>query len=511
MIQIYASGELTYDSRLEEYDLQGLKVTRGLNKGGTAEIIMPPNHPAYEAYTSYKTIVEIYRDGLLKFRGRALYPSDDYYNQRTVVCEGEFCFFQDAVSRPYLYQDTPAAVFSEVIGVYNSQVEEVKRFKLGTVTVTDPNDYIRLESEDAEPVMSAINKLLERCGGYIVFTTDPTDGKRVVHWLASVGRRCEQVIEAGENLFELSRSGANTELATAILPYGAKDEATGKRITIESVNGGRDYITDATAVAIRGTIMQTITWDDVTDPRVLLQKARLALDGSKLVVTSLTLTALDLSCIDKTVDSFELGDYIRLVSLVHGLDEEFQLTEQNEDLLNPGNDLINLGKEIRTLTRMDVAGDGKSLNAVQQAKTSIKNDFNPDVKQAVDTALANTVPEIRAKRLYVSTPSVTPDEPERTGTETLPATYEAVLDNLAPVRFKYTGEEPSVYHVGFRAQDVKGALTAAGLTESDFGGFVDLNGDGTELGLAYTEFIALLLQKIKRQDQRISALEAAAK
>jgi phage minor structural protein len=451
---------------------------------------------------------------MLRFRGRALYPVDDYDNQRTVICEGELCFFQDAIARPYLYEEDPAAIFANLVQTYNSQVEAFKRFKLGDVTVTDPNNYVRLESEDAEPVLSVINKLLERCGGYIVFTTDPKDGQRVVHWLASVGRRSGQAIEAGENLFELSRSGANTELATALLPYGAKDEATGMRITIASVNGGRDYITDAAAVAIRGTIMQTVTWDDVTEPSILLQKARQQLDESKLVVTSLTLTALDLSYIDKTVDSYELGDYIRLVSRAHGLNEEFQLTEQTEDLLNPGNDLINLGKEIRTLTRMDVAGDGKSMNAVKQAKSSIKNDFTPDVKQAVDTALANTVPDIRAQRLqvlgeaYLAKPAVTTDESQRTASETLPEAYEAVLDNLTPVRFKYSGETPGVYHAGFRAQDVRAALTAAGLTASDFGG---LNGTGTELGLAYTEFIALLLQKIKRQEQRITALENAAK
>ena len=34
MIQIYADGVITYDSRLEAYDLQGLTVTTGLNKGG---------------------------------------------------------------------------------------------------------------------------------------------------------------------------------------------------------------------------------------------------------------------------------------------------------------------------------------------------------------------------------------------------------------------------------------------------------------------------------------------
>ena len=393
MIQIFADGVLAYDSRLEGYDLRGLKITRALNKGGTAEIVMPPYHPAYGMMVGYRTVVEIYRDGILKFRGRALYPVDDFDNFRTVVCEGEMCFLQDAVSRPYLYQATPASIFQDLVNEYNRQVEAFKQFKLGTIDVTDPNNYVRLESENAETILATVNKLIERCGGYIVFTTDES-GARVVHWLTSVGRHSGQAIEAGENLFDFSQSGANTDLATAILPYGAKDETTGERVTIKSVNGGKDYIVDETAVGLRGTIMKSITWDDVTEPRNLLTKARQYLNESRLVVTSLTLTALDLSYIDKTVDSYEVGDYIRVVSAAHKLDEEFQLTEQSEDMLNPGSSFINLGKEIRTLTARDVAGDDKSRSDLQQTTTAIKKDFDLNVQQSVDRALEGTVEEL---------------------------------------------------------------------------------------------------------------------
>ena len=393
MIQILADGVLVSDSRQEEYDLQGLRITRALNKGGTAEIVMPPYHPAYSAFTAYRTVVEIYRDGWLKFRGRALYPIDDFDNFRTVVCEGELCFFQDAILRPYLYQTTPAQIFADLIGVYNDQVEGFKQFKLGTCDVTDPNDYVRLESESAEPVLSTINKLLERCGGYIVFTTDDT-GARVVHWLTSVGNHSEQVIEAGENLFDLSLSGANTDLATALVPYGAKNETTGERVTIKSVNGGKDYIVDEETKAIRGTIMKTVTWDDVTDPQNLLTKARAYLNENRHLITSLKLTALDLSYIDKTVDSYEIGDYIRVVSKAHKIDEELQLIEHTEDMMSPENSYVNLGKEIRTLTGLDVAGDDKSQNALQQTAAAIKKDFDLNVKKSVDQAMEGKVEEL---------------------------------------------------------------------------------------------------------------------
>jgi hypothetical protein len=102
MTQVLADGAVVYDSRLDDYKVLGLTVHTVLNKGGTAEIVLPPNHPKYNDFVSYKTFVEIYRDRKLKFRGRALYPADDFLNRRKITCEGEKCFLWDAIMRPYL-------------------------------------------------------------------------------------------------------------------------------------------------------------------------------------------------------------------------------------------------------------------------------------------------------------------------------------------------------------------------------------------------------------------------
>ena len=415
MIQIHIDGVLAYDSRLDNYDLQTLKIQTGLNKGGTATIVMPPEYPAYSAFKPYKSIVEIRRDEKLKFRGRALPPSDDFYNRRTVTCEGELCFLRDAISRPYLYQDDPATVFTAVLGVYNEQVDESKRFKVGTITVTDPNDYIRIESENAETVQDTVNKLLDRCGGYIVFTTDPDDGHRVINWYAELGYKSSQVIEFGENLLDFSRdSSTNDSLATALLPYGAKDSDTGARLTIETVNGGVDYIVDENARALRGFILATETWDDVTEPENLLKKAQEWLSVNRNLVTALKLTALDLSVIDKSVDSFDLGDKIRVRSKPHSVDEDFQLTERDEDLLNPQSGSITLGKDRRSLTSADVAGDDKSQSDLHKVSNQIKSDYTADIAQAVQmteqtlTTLIEQTSE--AIRLMVSENYTTNDE-----------------------------------------------------------------------------------------------------
>ena len=407
MIQIYADGILAHDSRLREpgkdYTLLGLRTTTGLNKGGTAEIVMPPSHPSYNLFTSHRTIVEIHRDGVLRFRGRALYPTDDWMNCRTWTCEGELCLFQDAVSRPYLHKDTPAAVFAAVVQDYNSQVEPFKQFKVGTVTVTDANDYVRLESETAEPVLDTINKLLARCGGYIHFTTDE-DGARVVNWYADLNRRSDQVIEFGENLLDFSRNGSNTDLLTGVIPYGAKDETTGVRVDITSVNNGLDYIVDEAAVALRGTILKPVIWDDVTVPANLLRKAEQHLREHRTVVTSLQLSSVDLSKLDKNIDSYQVGDLIRVRSKPHAVDDDFQLTEHTEDWLNPDQSTIALGKDIRSLTGADVAGDKQSASDLHRVQQEVKADYTLNAAQAVSASeyrmqslIAQTSGEISAE------------------------------------------------------------------------------------------------------------------
>lgn len=717
MIQVYADGVLAYDSRLENYDLAGLSVTKGLNTGGTAEITMPYGHPAYSLFVSHKTIVTVFRDGVLRFRGRALYSADNYNGQRSITCEGEMCFLRDTINRPYLYQATPRSCFVTLINAHNGATDSTKKFVVGDVTVTDPNDYIRLESESAETTLATINKLVERCGGYIVFK-DTEDGNRAIHWLGSLDQQSEQSVEFGENLLDFTSTGANTtSLITGLVPYGAKDEETGKRITIAPVNGGKDYIIAEDAKAIRGLIMGTNTWDDVTEPANLLKKARAYLEEHKVFITSLSLTALDLSYLDKDMDSFAVGDMIRVISVPHGVNEFFQLTQMTENLLNPAQSTITLGKDVLTLTSADVAGDNKGQSAVASVKSEIKADVNAEMQQAAaqleevwapriaeevgaavieqvskdyaqrselealgestrkalsdheveavktfatkeeladheveaadtfatkeelathekvasetyatkeelealtpaepgdpsiyatkeeltahETAAAETYATkealstevsaragainkvngtvhlsggapinilggkididgseinfkkearflnesgiriadkdgnsyyvlrvdasnncfvgndytelyLRAKTavyLHKTGATVTSDAREKENIGELSDAYVEMLDKLTPVRFTYKDRDPDKYHVGFTAQDVAAAMASAKLGVNDFGGFVDLNGDGSMLGLAYDEFIGLLLEKIRRLEKRIDAME----
>lgn len=385
MIQLYVDDALVYDSRVKPTALLGLTAQLGLNKGGAATIVLPPEHPAYNDFTSYRSVVTIYRDGVLRFRGRALYPADDFTLTRTITCEGERCFLRDGVHRPHTYNDKPARIFKTVVELYNAQVEAFKQFVVGTIDgISDA--AVVIENEEAETFAETIDKLVETCGGYVVFTTN-RDGQRVINWYADIGYRNRQTIEFGENLVDFSRTTANSDLATVVVPYGAKNESTGERLTIEAVNGGLDFIQDDEAVALRGIISKAVYWDEIATPEALLEKAQQYLAASKNLVSSLELTAIDLSLLNKDIDSFMVGDVIEVRSRPHGVHGElYQLTEQSIDFLQPQNDRVVLGKNVTSLTGADVASSKKADDSLRRLNRAIRADYNTNTDAIIEEA-----------------------------------------------------------------------------------------------------------------------------
>lgn len=91
--------------------------------------------------------------------------------------------------------------------------------------------------------------------------------------------------------------------------------------------------------------------------------------------------------------------------------------------------------------------------------------------------------------------------------------YESFFKALAPCRFRYNHERDQQFHIGYIAQDVRAALKRCGLQEDDFAGFAvgvktGLSDFDDEMGLSYSEFIALNTYMIQKLFRHIEALEA---
>lgn len=373
MYKIFADDTLIYDSTLADYEITKGEITKELNKSGSFVFTIYSYHPYYDRIQKMKTIITVYKSNELIFRGRVINEVVGFYKDKTFTCEGELGFLLDSIIRPFEFTGTPEELLRLFIQEHNSQVDESKRFEVGTVTVTDPNDYIARSNTAYETTSdNLVSRLLTPLGGYLFITGDEA-GNRLINWYEDSPYRSDQKIEFGENLLSFTKTNRAEEIATAIIPLGAEieDTETGTkyRLTIADVNNGVDYVYNSDAVSLYGWIFKVETWDDVTVPANLKTKAEASLlDRIKQSIT-IELSAIDLSLMDHDIDSFRLGDYIQIVSSPHNLDDSYLLEKQTINLLKPDNDKITLGYSYSSFTDKSATKNNQNDTLIKTVET----------------------------------------------------------------------------------------------------------------------------------------------
>ena len=381
MYTIYADGNVLYSPFLVEdgYCVLSPKLTVELNKSGSLSFVMPPTNVMYDSIQKLKSIITVTQDDEEIFRGRVLYDEKDFYNRKNVYCEGELSFLVDSVVRPYSFQGGVTELFTKYLNNHNSQVDPDKQFQVGIVTVTDPNDYITRESSDYPNLLDEMKaKLVDLLGGYL--RPRPENNIRYLDYVTDYGTVSDQIIEFGVNLLDLTEYISAEDVFTVLIPLGAtqEDESgnTSSRLTIESVNGGLDYIEDETAIALFGRIWKTNQWDDVTLPSNLLTKGKAFLKSGIEMAVSLSISAVDLHLINVDTERIRLGDYVRVVSVPHKLDNYFLCSKIEIDLVNPDNTKYTLGVAFFFFLEKQVSNEKavrNTISVVQSAATSAQN------------------------------------------------------------------------------------------------------------------------------------------
>lgn len=378
MYKIYADGTLIYDSTLEDYKLGKGGVTLETNKSGSFAFSVYPDHFYYDKFVKLKTVITVHKSDKIVFRGRILNDVSDYWNNKVITCEGELGFLQDSIIRPYEFSGTPDDLFKKFIEEHNAQVDEFKRFKIGTITVVDPNNYVTRSNTAYESTLSNLNKrLLESTlGGYFYIThgDDGTDEIPTLNYLSDFTNVSTQTIEFGSNLKNYTKTVKADSIATAIIPLGA-DVTEGEKLTIASVNDGKDYVSNDEAVARYGLITKVVNWDDVTEPSNLKTKAEAYL--AEIINQSITIeiNAIDLHLLDRNIESFKIGDYIRVFSIPHNFDAVMLCNKLSLDLLKPENDTLTLGYTFSTFTETSskISLSASSISVIQSTVNNINN------------------------------------------------------------------------------------------------------------------------------------------
>ena len=377
MYQIFADNTLIYDSTIDDYKIGRGEITKEVDKSGSFVFSLYPDHPFYDRFVKLKTVVLVRKSGKVAFRGRVLNDVTDYWNKGDFTCEGELGFLQDSIARPFEFTGTPADLFKKFIEDHNAQVDEFKRFKIGTVTVADGNNQINRSTGEYSTTRDIITAALTGTdlGGHIYVThgDDGTDEMPTIHYVEDFPKTATQDIEFGVNLKDYTKTVKAEDVATAVIPLGTQTGTDGQRLTIVDVNGGVDYLYNAEAVAARGWVFKTVVWDDVTLAQNLKTKGQAWLDHAIKQAVTIELTAVDLHLLDRGIESYNVCEYVRARSKPHGFDEVMLCNRQTMDLLQPGNDTVTLGYQTTTFTgsstqlATNVSTLGKKVSSIKQS------------------------------------------------------------------------------------------------------------------------------------------------
>ncbi len=434
MYQIKCDQYVLDDARDEELIVSNPKCKLEVNTVGSASFNIYSTHPYYDRLQKLRSVFEISQDGQIIFRGRMTDDTADFGNAKAVDIEGVMAYFNDSIIRPFIFPEgfadnegyieasTNGNVIEFFLGwlieQHNSQVEEFQQFKLGKVTVADPNNYLTRTSEDYSKTWEVLKSKLfgSSLGGYLCIRYEE-DGN-YIDYLEDFELTNTQRIEYGENLLDLKTESDASATYSALIPLGAKQSEIDKeseddsRLTIAGLADGdinKDLVKSGDTIFSRSAVerygfiyapTKDTTWEDVTIADNLLTKSveYMTSTATKLK-NKITITAIDLHFSDAEIETFRINRYTKVHSKPHGHDNLYKLTKLDIDLHNPQNTKITLGEESLSLTDINVSiRQTASTVAKQTAQTEVKSQVATsatsilaDCEQIIMTAVGNYV------------------------------------------------------------------------------------------------------------------------
>lgn len=366
--------------------ISGGKIAKSINAVDSFSFTIYPNNAGYDFLKPLTTAVKVYDESTDKdiFIGRVLKCPDSMDERglicRKVTCEGRLGWLYDSV-QPYIEYKMVgiSTVLSSFLSKHNAQVGADKRIELGQVTVTASNNYTYTANWDKTMDVIA-DKLIGKFGGEIQLRDK--GGKVYLDYLEKIGHGTDTTIELAVNLKTISREVDETAVITRLYPLGAKLTDSEKRLTIGTVNGGKDYIEDSSLVAKYGVISGTQIWDDVTLASNLLSKGKEYLKSVNRAKVQYQITALDLSRRGKHIEQFELGCWYRVKNSLMNIDEDLRIVGISIDLDNPQQaSQLTFGDRFETLSGFMTAKTQSLQSAIDNSE--FRN------RQVIDSKIEN--------------------------------------------------------------------------------------------------------------------------
>ena len=371
MYRITCDGATLYDPDNPVLQLLSGTLKTGTNLAGTLTFALSPTHPYRDRVQVRRSVVTVYRDEKIYFRGSPNSVAEDDGGLATVTVEGALAWLNDSVQPFGEYHEMPVRAYLEtLIANHNTATDDFKHFTVGSVTVTDANDSLYRHSNFEHTKDAISDKLISRLGGYLQVRWE--NGVQYLDYLADYGHVNAQGVRFGQNLLTYARSLPSSSLATAIIPLGCrlKDETgvdTDERLQID--NGGKSYVWDEEAVERFGWIFDTVIFDDVTLKENLLARGYSTLESRKALPATVKLTAVDFGALDGQYERITVGDLLPVVSAPHNIDTFMMVAEMTENLTDPGKSTVTLNRTSATMTDALISSKKDAAQQLEAVRT----------------------------------------------------------------------------------------------------------------------------------------------
>lgn len=347
----YVDGRLLFAAGMPGYEIVDGTISEAVGSASSATIKLPPSNVMRDVPVKRASVISIRKDGAEVFRGSIVSTTTDLRGMRTYSIDSAMMWLADICKPPHTINAMAVSTYlGALVTQYNAGCLAGKQVKLGEVGASLPS--ITMSVSEYKSMLDLAKEAASVSGGELRIRY--ADGAVYLDCLASYDHRCSQTVELRKNLLGLTDEIDGADLITRVYPVG-KDG-----LTIEDVNGGQVYLVNAAAEGIYGRIDGTLR-ADTDDASVLKATAASYLAQHGGLSRGIQVTAADLSAQDIMIESFAIGDSVRVVSPPHGIDTIMQVSKLDTSLAGSKSSMtIGWGK--KSLTGSVSSSGGRSTS-----------------------------------------------------------------------------------------------------------------------------------------------------
>lgn len=477
MFSVYFNNIIAYTTKYEdpEYIINSPIISKKIGKAGSFTFYIYPNHPLYDSLIELVTVVTIYENSKLIFRGRVLSITNDFYNQKSVYCEGDLSFLIDSYQPPFEGEESPKETLQRLITNHNTQIESYKQFSIGEVTIDDADKKRKYEMSSYSKTMDCIDDLISEFGGY--FNTRVSGETIFLDWIKEYKTETDQIIEFGRNLLDIENEFITDDAFTILVPIGNDN------MDISSVNNGKPYIEINEGINTRGRIYKIKEFYSAENPQDLLNKGqKFVTDNFERTPSEIKIRAIDLSIIAPNIKRISIGDKARLKTAPHKIDRSYICTEIEKNITSPENTVY-------------IFGDPKQ--ELDQDRTFTEH-YSSDIDKAISTGnkAGSLASETRSKlEDYIRAT----DDTLILHAENIELNARNITANAEAIALRATKEDMEA-----ELKIVHDEISAR-VTNEDFEAYVTIAADQIQSKVSSEEFTSYITQTDQKIESKVSS------